>query len=312
MKVVSAAACLGISLGTLLSLPTTGHTQAPCQSLDDIVPGPTTATPRTLEAFRTASPQALQVFRELNLVPPRGRIVGGHEVAFDSNPWQIAMIRASVAEPRRSQFCGGSIIADEWVLTAAHCVRNATVREDPARVDIVVGTSQWPLGGERIKVAAIHTHPEYNEQTMDHDFALLRLQTAMTMGKTIALADASTQVDEGLQTCVTGWGATFEGGPGSIDLLGVEIPVASTETCNRPESYNGDITANMICAGREQGLVDSCQGDSGGPLTASVGGQNTLVGVVSWGEGCARRLKYGVYARVSAAAPWIKSTMGAK
>ena len=108
MKVVSVAACLGISLGTLLSLPSTGYTQAACQPLDDLVPGPITATPRTLEAFRKASPEALQAFRELNIAPPRGRIVGGHEVAFDNNPWQIAMIRASVAEPRRSQFCAAA------------------------------------------------------------------------------------------------------------------------------------------------------------------------------------------------------------
>ncbi len=312
MKVGSVVGCLGIALGTFLGLPSAGYTQAPCQRLDEIVPGPAAVTPRTLEAFRKASPEALQAFRELNITPPRGRIVNGHEVAFDNNPWQIAMIRANVAEPRRSQFCGGSIIADDWVLTAAHCVRNAIVREDATRVEVVAGTTQWPIGGERIKVAAIHTHPEYNEQTMDHDFALLRLQTPVTVGKAVALADASTQVDDGLQTCVTGWGATFEGGPGSIDLLGAEVPVVSNETCNRPESYNGDITANMMCAGREAGSVDSCQGDSGGPLTASLGGTNTLVGVVSWGEGCARRLKYGVYARVSAAAPWIASTMGAK
>jgi transmembrane serine protease 11D len=268
--------------------------------------------PSTREAFRKASPEALEAFRELNLVPPRTKIVGGHEVAFENNRWQVALIRANVAEPRRSQFCGGSIIADEWVLTAAHCVRNSIVREDPARLDVVAGTSQWAIGGERIKVAAIHTNPDYNQDTMDHDFALLRLRSPITMGKSVPLAKESTQLADELKSCVTGWGATFEGGSGSIDLLGAEVPLVSNEVCNRPESYNGDVTATMICAGREEGQVDSCQGDSGGPLTASLDGQTTLIGVVSWGEGCARRLKYGIYARVPAAAPWIESTMAAK
>lgn len=312
MNVGSAVACLGVSLATLLSLPTPGLTQAPCQRLDDMVAGPAAVTARTREAFRKASPEALEAFRELNIVPPRTRIVGGHEVAFENNPWQVALIRANVAEPRRSQFCGGSVIADEWVLTAAHCVRNAIVREDPARLDVVAGSSQWAIGGERIKVAAIHTDPGYNQATMDRDFALLRLAGPVTMGKSVALAKEGTELAEGLNSCVTGWGATFEGGSGSIDLLGAEVPLVSNDVCNRPESYSGDITANMMCAGREQGQVDSCQGDSGGPLTASLDGQNTLIGVVSWGEGCARRLKYGVYARVSAAAPWIQATMAAK
>src|SRR5688572_19933044 len=150
MKAVSVVSYLSISLIALLSLTTTGHTQSPCQSLDDMAPGAAVVTPRALEAFREATPEALSVFRELSRNPPRGRIVGGHPVSGENNPWQIAMIRANQAEPQRSQFCGGSIIADDWVLTAAHCVRNSIVREDPTRVDVVAGTAQWPIGGERL------------------------------------------------------------------------------------------------------------------------------------------------------------------
>jgi secreted trypsin-like serine protease len=312
MTRVSIAAYVGLALGLLLSLTTAGYTKEhPCQSVEEAMPGAAAATPRSLKAFQEATPEALQAFRELNLNPPRGRIVDGVPVFIENNLWQIAMVRASVAEPRRSQFCGGSIIGDTWILTAAHCVRNSIVREDPKRVEVIAGSSQYAIGGERLKVAAIHTHPKYNESTMDHDFALLRLQSPVTQGKVIEWAKEQTQVSEGTNTCVTGWGATFEGGPGSIDLLGAEVPIVSNEVCNRPESYNGDITAAMMCAGRKEGGVDSCQGDSGGPLTISDGGRTTLIGVVSWGEGCARRLKYGVYSRVSVAAPWIASTTAA-
>jgi secreted trypsin-like serine protease len=82
----------------------------------------------------------------------------------------------------------------------------------------------------------------------------------------------------------------------------------SNAICNKPESYNGDISANMLCAGKETGGIDSCQGDSGGPQTTRIQGKPVLIGVVSWGEGCARRLKFGVYARVTAALPWIATT----
>jgi secreted trypsin-like serine protease len=260
--------------------------------------------------LQNATPEALAAFRQLSLDPPRGKIVGGHLTLIDNNPWQIAMVRAAVPEPTRSQFCGGSIIGNDWILTAAHCVKNSIVREDPTRVEIIAGSSQYAIGGERLKVAAIHTHPRYNQATMDNDFALLRLQTPMTKGQIIALADAKTDLRDGTNMCVSGWGATAEGGPGAIDLLGADVPVVSTSVCNEPASYNGDILASMFCAGKKEGGVDSCQGDSGGPGSAIINGRTTLVGVVSWGEGCARRLKYGVYSRVSTAAEWISSTIG--
>jgi len=149
---------------------------------------------------------------------------------------------------------------------------------------------------------------------MEYDFALLRLSSPITISsaQAVKLADENMQVNEGTKACVTGWGATVEGSPGSIDLLGVTLPIVSNTVCNRPESYNGEIKASMLCAGERAGGVDSCQGDSGGPLWTTVGegGVPTLTGVVSWGEGCARGLKYGVYARVSAAASWIASTTG--
>jgi secreted trypsin-like serine protease len=287
MKVASVAAGLGISLSCLFNLVTSGYGQSASAQGSTITPE---ASAARQEALR-ANPQAAAIARGAT-----GRIVGGEPVLIVDNPWQVALVRGFIAEPQRSQFCGGSIIGTDWVLTAAHCIRNTIVREDPSRVNVVVGTPQFFIGGERISVAAIHVHPQYNDLTNEFDFALLRVSRPVTTG--------------GTETLVTGWGAVSEGGPGSLDLLGAQVPIVSTAVCNRPESYNGDITANMICAGREAGGIDSCQGDSGGPLSATLNGRRVLIGVVSFGEGCARRLKFGVYARVPVAAQWIASTTG--
>jgi len=264
---------------------------------------------QTVEEVFKANPQASAISR--GLAP---KIVGGEEVEIKDHPWQVALIRGQDAEPTRSLFCGGSLIAPQWVLTAAHCIRNTIVNGQPSRLNVVVGTKQYFAGGERIQVKSIHVHPGYVRDTNDFDFALLRLEKPFTTGgsavaATIETAPAGTPVPAGTKTFVSGWGAVSEGGPGSLQLLGVEVPVVSTDICNRKESYDGDITGNMICAGRDSGGMDSCQGDSGGPLTATVSGKKVLVGVVSFGEGCARKLKFGVYALVPVAAEFIAKTM---
>jgi secreted trypsin-like serine protease len=319
MKIMTVVSSLSISLGALLSFGNAGYGQNTTDPPVCVPPNETRATaavtPEFNKAFQEATPEARNAFIELQAAQalrPTGRIVGGAPVLFKDQPWQIAMIRGFVPEPQRSQFCGGSIIDNNWVLTAAHCVRNSIVREDPTRVNVVAGTPQYGLGGERLDVAEIHTHPNYDSSTMEYDFALLRLSSPVTLGQTVKLPDENMRVDEGTKACVTGWGATAEGGPGSVDLLGVAVPIVSNTVCNQPESYNGDIKDSMLCAGERAGGVDSCQGDSGGPFWTTVGGGGvpTLTGVVSWGEGCARRLKYGIYARVSAAVPWIASTTG--
>jgi transmembrane serine protease 11D len=291
----------------LCSFTAASHAQSACKPVDDT---PSAFATRSAQELQDITPQALAAFRQLSLDPPRTRIVNGHLTLIGNNPWQVALIRSAVPEPTRSQFCGGSIIRNNWILTAGHCVRNTIVREDPTRVEIIAGSSQYAIGGERLKVAAVHTHPRYNQTTMDNDFALLRLQTPMTKGQIVAIADGRTELRDGTNMCVSGWGATSEGGPGAIDLLGAEIPIVSTAVCNLPESYKGEILPSMFCAGKKEGGVDSCQGDSGGPASATIDGRTTLIGVVSWGEGCARRLKYGVYSRISTAAEWIATTIG--
>ncbi|RWQ31000.1 MAG: serine protease [Mesorhizobium sp.] len=293
-----------VSLMVFLASTFVSYGQEACKPVDELTAA------RAMPSIQGASPEALSAVLEVSRNQSLGRIVGGHLTLVNDNPWQIAMIRAQVAEPTRSQFCGGSLIRDNWVLTAAHCVDNAIVRKDPSRVDVIAGTTQYAIGGERLKVSAIHTHPNYNSSTMDNDFALLQLQAPSTMGHAIQLVDAQAELADGTGVCVSGWGAIAEGSGGSLDLLGAVVPIVSNTVCNEPGSYGGDILPSMLCAGRKEGGVDSCQGDSGGPLSASIDGKNTLVGVVSWGEGCARRLKYGVYSRITTATGWIATTMG--
>ena len=225
-------------------------------------------------------------------------IVGGEPVPdIADTPWQVALVSGGAA---RNQFCGGSLVAETWVLTAAHCVDNFAVDMNPARLEVVAGTLEYASGGEQIGVTEIVVHPNWNDDTMDHDAALLRLASPATLGQPIDLMAGDDEAPVGVNVRVSGWGATSEGGPGSDELLFVEVPVVSTDECNAPESYDGAITEAMFCAGGREGGIDSCQGDSGGPVDDG----EKLVGVVSWGHGCARRLKYGVYTRVSTVSEW--------
>src|SRR5262249_38683933 len=108
---------------------------------------------------------------------------------------------------------------------------------------------------------------------------------------------------------VTGWGRTYEGGATSSDLMKATVPYVDSAVCNEPSAYNGSILPGMMCAGLHEGGVDACQGDRGGPLVFRHADGRLLVGVVSWGEGCARRLKYGIYTRVTTYRDWITAVV---
>lgn len=246
------------------------------------------------------APQRAEIARALVVDK---RIVGGVKVmSLADAPWQVALIRG-VVSPGRSQFCGGTLIAPDVVLTAAHCVDNNIVRKRASKVDVVAGTLTYNSGGERLKVSAIFVHPEWSSASMDNDFAILKLASRSTLGVPAALEASPAPIPS--DGFVTGWGALSEGGFGSTDLMGVVVPLVPTDECNKPDSYNGDVTPRMLCAGKREGGLDSCQGDSGGPLVSA--DTDRLIGVVSFGEGCARELKYGIYSRVSAVVPWLQA-----
>ena len=237
-------------------------------------------------------------------------IVGGRPVANISDAhWQVALVDGN--DSSLFQFCGGSLVAPGWVLTAAHCVDNSMVAKDPKRLDVIAGTLTYKTGGARTDVDKIFVHPKWKQTgtELDFDATLLKLKTPVTVVAPIKLIAPNGTLPEGPTVRVTGWGAISEGGSVSEKLLFVDVPVISNAECNKPDAYDGRVTDQMFCAGVREGGLDSCQGDSGGPVMSTASGTQELVGIVSWGFGCARRLKPGVYTRVTTVSQWAADTM---
>ncbi|MEO6087374.1 MAG: serine protease [Umezawaea sp.] len=215
------------------------------------------------------------------------QIVGGDRASITTHPWVVYL-----TDTNGFQFCGGTLVAPTKVLTAAHC----SVGRSATAFRVVVGredkkSSEGVVSG----VSKVWVHPDYVSADRGHDVAVLTLRKSVAYAPLpLAVAGDTELYAEGTSAAAYGWGRVSEQGSTSRYLLGATVPLTSDDSCGT--AYPQYDAAEMVCAGFPAGGVDTCQGDSGGPLVA--GGK--LIGVTSWGEGCARAGKPGVYARVSA------------
>jgi len=247
-------------------------------------------------------------------VRPGSDIIGGDPAATGEFPFMAAILdETRGGTDYDKQYCGGSLIDDDWVLTAAHCAEGMTA----SQLSVAVGRTllnSTPAQGQRRSVAAVYMHPDFNDPIgLAHDAALLRLATPVTGITPIRLAGAADDRFEaaGQMLTVIGWGTVSTRKPNyPNELRKVNVPVVDDATC--ATSYGAELDApTMVCAGAPN--IDSCYGDSGGPLFATdTDGSRIEVGIVSWGKGCAKRRFPGVYSEVNDLdiRTWITTTAG--
>ena len=236
------------------------------------------------------------------------RLIVGGEIANKTDwPWIVSLNKYD------SHWCGGSLIAPQWVLTAAHCVVDRSRNARSSKIyTVAVGAHRLSEVSQKIRVSKVIIHPDYDDDTMVNDVALLKLERPVNNVQLLNLNNRSSLPKTGTNATVIGWGALWEDGDYPDVLRQVSLPIVSNATANKAQSYGGDITQEMLAAGYSKGGKDSCQGDSGGPLIVKEDGEWLQVGVVSWGHGCARANKYGIYARVSKYVEWIEGRIGSE
>nr|XP_055043772.1 acrosin-like [Misgurnus anguillicaudatus] len=235
--------------------------------------------------------------------PKRFRILGGHSALEGAWPWQVSIQRMS------GHICGGSIIDRIWVITASHCFKSS----NNYKLRVVAGLNVRSGQGRGIQyrsVKQVILHEKFNESTYNNDVALLQLRHQLYFTKHVqplCLIENEMQEKQlNFGSCyITGWGSVVS----KVNTLQeAEVLLIDARTCNQRDWYNGHVNDNMICAGFEDGGVDTCQGDSGGPLQCYSKDLERfyLYGVTSHGKGCALPKKPGIYTRASRYTGWLR------
>ncbi|XP_059548171.1 prostasin isoform X1 [Myotis daubentonii] len=243
-------------------------------------------------------------------VASQARITGGNSATPGQWPWQVSILFDGI------HVCGGSLVSEQWVLSAAHCFPREHHKDD---YEVKLGAHQldsYTPAAEVRTVEKVISHPSYRHEGSQGDIALLRLSSPITFSRyirPICLPAANASFPNGLQCTVTGWGHVAP----SVSLQAprilqqLEVPLISRETCDCLYNINAkpnephSIQQDMVCAGYVEGGKDACQGDSGGPLSCPAGGLWYLAGIVSWGDACGAPNRPGVYTLTSSYASWI-------
>ncbi|HEY5714980.1 MAG TPA: trypsin-like serine protease [Psychromonas sp.] len=243
------------------------------------------------------------------------RIVGGEESALGQFPWAVSLKYSATQQ----HFCGASLIGEQWVLTAAHCLVNSGISKSVLQITASVGEYDLysiPVTPAK-QIEQFYIHPGYNSATQVNDIALLKLVSAVDTPSLITpvnLDITKSAVANQENVTALGWGSTVAYAPDQMvipdpdypNILNyVEIPLMTDTMCSSVLGSN--YTAEMICAGLQDGGKDSCQGDSGGPLVIKQDGSWQQIGIVSWGNGCAASGYPGVYTRLALYEEWVNS-----
>ncbi|KAM9299460.1 transmembrane protease serine 3-like [Gastrophryne carolinensis] len=228
------------------------------------------------------------------------RIVGGSPSAWGRWPWNVSLRWDG------RHVCGGSIISSQWVMSAAHCFVLSNM--------LVVGRWKVHAGSNNLNpsisvaISSIYYNGLYSPETNDYDLALIKTSQPMAFSETlrpVCLPRTQQQFQATGNCWISGWGHVSEGGQVSPVLREAKVNLISRKLCNQSSHYPGMISERMLCAGYLDGKVDSCQGDSGGPLVCQEGGLWWQVGIVSWGEGCGRPNRPGVYTNLTTLLDWV-------
>ena len=241
-----------------------------------------------------------------SIVPKyKKKILGGTVAKLGQYPWQVSLGHAWVGNIAESHFCGGVIISQSWLLTAAHCVAG----KDKEQIKVVAGTINLSESNIRHNVDKIVIPTGYVSAYEGKDIAVIKLKEKLEISDTIKAVELpgwNEQYSSDTTFNVSGFGGTNLYSDSSVMLYHLrQVPFIESWLCDLPASYGGHIADDMICAGFHDGKKDACQGDSGSGLMLANEKGNTVSGLVSWACGCGKPLKFGVYTNVAKYNEWI-------